>query len=356
MNANLNSRDLQAFVAFCAELGAHDDPATFAETASHALTRLIACDRVIHVEYPSLWAHPRHVNTRPRPSDAEHFAYAAGHSQEYPLAPVWEAESRPTAVYRLSDHITARAWHRTEFYRLGRPTNAYVLVQTYRLGPGGMGSFALERSTRDFTDREMALLVLGYSAYRAMAEKVRMKLAERERGNSLAAHLRAVEEASVQADLYGRVVSATAAARRLLRQLGGKILLPPGLAGWWQACLVQSSGETPSAHREPGPGTSWVRAVCVRPATATQSGLIRLVEQPDTGEECARLRAAFGLSHREAECLHGLQRGRTNSELAKELDLGLRTVENYVARLYLKLGVATRLAAARKADAAVAAG
>jgi DNA-binding CsgD family transcriptional regulator len=291
------------------------------------------------------------VNTQPRASDAEHFAYAATHSHEHPLAPVWEAESRSEAVYRLSDHISRTRWRQTEFYRLGQPTNQFSLVQSYRLGRGGMGTFALERDRRDFTGREMALLALGYSAYRAMAEKLRLASVEGERRAVVEAHLREVAEASLQADQYGRILSATTKARRLLATLGATDQLPIRLAGWWQACLVRPGERRPLVHVEPGRANKWLKATCLRAATKIQSGMIRLVEEPGTDEARERLAGEFGLSRREAECLLGLQRGRTNSELAREMNVSVRTVENFIARLYAKLGVTSRLAAVRRADA-----
>jgi hypothetical protein len=259
MDITLNSRDLKAFAQFCADLGTHSDPATFADAASRALARLIDCERVIHVEYPSLWENPRYVNTRPLASDAAHFAYAATHSHEHPLAAVWEAESRPEAVYRLSDHIPLEKWRKTEFYRLGQPTNKFSIMQSYRLGRGGMGTFALERMRRDFTDREMALLALGYSAYRALEERLRLAMVDGEQRAVVEEHLSVVAEASLQVDRYGRVLSATAKARRLLAAQDAADQLPARLAGWWQACITRPGERRPLVHTEPSRGNKWLK-------------------------------------------------------------------------------------------------
>lgn len=48
------------------------------------------------------------------------------------------------------------------------------------------------------------------------------------------------------------------------------------------------------------------------------------------------------LSKRETQLLHNIVRGFTNTEIAAQLQLGLRTVETYRARLYKKLGLRTR--------------
>lgn len=54
---------------------------------------------------------------------------------------------------------------------------------------------------------------------------------------------------------------------------------------------------------------------------------------------------AFGLSHREAEIMRLVARGRSNREIAAALVLSEKTVKNHVSRVYAKLGVRTRAAA-----------
>jgi pimeloyl-ACP methyl ester carboxylesterase/DNA-binding CsgD family transcriptional regulator len=49
-----------------------------------------------------------------------------------------------------------------------------------------------------------------------------------------------------------------------------------------------------------------------------------------------------GLTHREVQVLRLLASGRMNSEIAKELVLSVRTVENHVARIYEKIGARGR--------------
>ena len=55
------------------------------------------------------------------------------------------------------------------------------------------------------------------------------------------------------------------------------------------------------------------------------------------------------LTVREAEILPFLVVGETNSAIAGALFLSVRTVENHVARIFAKLGVRTRTAAATAA-------
>jgi DNA-binding NarL/FixJ family response regulator len=52
------------------------------------------------------------------------------------------------------------------------------------------------------------------------------------------------------------------------------------------------------------------------------------------------------LSNREIEVLELVASGRTNRDIAAELYLSVRTVDRHVSRIYQKLGVSSRAAAA----------
>jgi DNA-binding NarL/FixJ family response regulator len=55
----------------------------------------------------------------------------------------------------------------------------------------------------------------------------------------------------------------------------------------------------------------------------------------------------FGLTRRETEALELIARGRSNAEIAQELGITEQTVKGHLWRLYRKLGVTNRTAAAR---------
>jgi non-specific serine/threonine protein kinase len=52
------------------------------------------------------------------------------------------------------------------------------------------------------------------------------------------------------------------------------------------------------------------------------------------------------LTPREVEVLHLVGQGRSNKDAARALGLSVRTVENHLAHIYLKLGVQSRVEAA----------
>jgi DNA-binding NarL/FixJ family response regulator len=58
----------------------------------------------------------------------------------------------------------------------------------------------------------------------------------------------------------------------------------------------------------------------------------------------------FGLTRRESQALELLAQGRSNAEIGKELGITEQTVKGHLWRLYRKLGVSNRTAAARRAE------
>lgn len=58
---------------------------------------------------------------------------------------------------------------------------------------------------------------------------------------------------------------------------------------------------------------------------------------------------SLGLTTREMEMLEYLCKGKSNKEIARELDLSTNTIKTHLANLYQKLGVKNRTQAATKA-------
>ena len=59
-----------------------------------------------------------------------------------------------------------------------------------------------------------------------------------------------------------------------------------------------------------------------------------------------------GLTRRELEVIEFVAAGKTNREIAKELFLSVRTVDRHVSRIFEKLGVKSRAAAASRFERA----
>ncbi|MCA9876217.1 MAG: helix-turn-helix transcriptional regulator [Thermomicrobiales bacterium] len=69
------------------------------------------------------------------------------------------------------------------------------------------------------------------------------------------------------------------------------------------------------------------------------------------GPQTATRRNPAGLTRREREVLHVLMGGATSPEIARQLHLSTRTVENHIAAICAKLGVSSRAAAVDAAHA-----
>lgn len=71
--------------------------------------------------------------------------------------------------------------------------------------------------------------------------------------------------------------------------------------------------------------------------------------KPATFDGNPKAQAALGISARELTVLHALAAGRSNKEIARDLDLSPNTVKTHVARLFEKLDVKRRTDAINRA-------
>lgn len=70
---------------------------------------------------------------------------------------------------------------------------------------------------------------------------------------------------------------------------------------------------------------------------------------PEPFDGNPKAQAALGISPRELAVLHEIVAGRSNKEIAAQLNVSLNTVKTHVARLFEKLGARRRTDAIRKA-------
>jgi DNA-binding CsgD family transcriptional regulator len=83
--------------------------------------------------------------------------------------------------------------------------------------------------------------------------------------------------------------------------------------------------------------------------------LTAILRRADAGTVAADIRDAFGLTHRQAEVLALVTRGKSNAEIAQILFLSAGTVRKHLEHVYAKLGVTTRTqAVARTLEARLA--
>jgi DNA-binding CsgD family transcriptional regulator len=147
--------------------------------------------------------------------------------------------------------------------------------------------------------------------------------------------------AALEATPEGGITFATEKARELL----AKYLRDPDRIP--QAIV----GELTSSFR----GKAAVVAPCltrqlyVRMCGREDGCLQLLLEERDTKTSIERLRNALSLTPREAEVLLWITEGKTNSEIASILGCRTATINKHAERIFAKLSVETRTAAAATA-------
>ena len=110
-----------------------------------------------------------------------------------------------------------------------------------------------------------------------------------------------------------------------------------------QVALEHAVAATRAALGEPAFATAWAAGRSLTPAQAIAEALDPLVPPTSTH--------GISLTPREAEILRLLAAGQTDPAIAAALFISVRTVEHHVARIFAKLGVHTRTAAATAAIA-----
>lgn len=179
----------------------------------------------------------------------------------------------------------------------------------------------------------------------------------------IASHLqraRATDQARIALDAFGQasvaitlddgiLVWQTPLARRMLQEYFCVLerCAPQALLDWLRGII---------AARASGDETLPLNVVCntkrliVTLSAQTDEGewLLILREESDTAQMEA-LMAAFKLTMREAEVLHWVVKGKTSRDIGDILSASSRTVNKHLQRIFEKLGVETRTAAAAKA-------
>lgn len=151
----------------------------------------------------------------------------------------------------------------------------------------------------------------------------------------------------------GRVVWQTPLARQLMKDYfaAPEDEAPPALRTWIEesARARRAGRDFPPLHLTRGAR----RLICTLHArSGADEWLLSLREESDAAVIDA-LMAAFRLTHREAEVLYWVIKGKTSPDIGEILGTSPRTVNKHLEHVFTKLGVENRTAAASVAMAAV---
>jgi DNA-binding NarL/FixJ family response regulator len=168
---------------------------------------------------------------------------------------------------------------------------------------------------------------------------------------------RAVQASATGLDATGRMMMATDAAGRLLWCTPMAELAIAGFAPGWRKddsglpAPVQTALDRLLARRD-------VQGASVRLEQDDGSLELGVIAQYRENEvlirlsamnpraDAARLQERLGLTEREAEVLLWISYGKSNADISEVLTISPRTVQKHLERIYEKLGVETRAAAA----------
>jgi DNA-binding CsgD family transcriptional regulator len=355
--AGLGQRDLLTILDFLEGAGAIGGPRTFAAYVTSELTRVIPAAMTGFAELDLVKRSVHWVMDRPDAGLPDLARVLAAHIHDDPFV-LYRKRTGTAGAVRLSDLVTARAFEQTGFYReFYRPLHLhYSMACALRLGPRDLAALAVYRSGSDFSERDRLCLDLVrphlvhlYRSAEVMA-RTRRDLALVTRG------VEAEGNAFLIVGRDGRIRRATERAERWLTHYLGPAARPdylPAVLQEWVQGHEAARGRTDALPP--------VR----RPFVVEREGrrlTVRLVSQPPDSallleEVATRLNPAaltrLGLSAREAEVLAWAAAGKTNPAIAALLNISPRTVQTHLERVYRKLGVQTRTAAAARAMEAV---
>lgn len=239
---------------------------------------------------------------------------------------------------RLSDHISRRAFHRTELYneiyrRVGMEHQLVVQLPPLRREfgrPHEVNGFSLARSRADFTDADLGLLQLMRPVFA---------------GTLLRLHELALVRAVAGGGHSGRLVllvdhdDVVAWASDAARQALGVVVggpLPPALRSW----LVT---ERCRPRRTPPPRvTVHGRALRGRLMPDAYPGLDAVWLEAARQAPGVSDLLALGLSRRQTEVVALALDGLSTGRIARQLGLSPRTVEKHFEAVYATLGVHNR--------------
>jgi DNA-binding NarL/FixJ family response regulator len=173
----------------------------------------------------------------------------------------------------------------------------------------------------------------------------------RQARNALDAYGHATIAIRLQADgaAAPRLVWQTPLARRWLPGYFGSApdQVPPVLLSWLQQAAAGREVR-PLATLAPDSGGARQLVATLQGRTVDDDWLVVLREVSDAATVQATM-AAFGLTLRESEVLYWVAKGKTNRDIGDILGSSPATVKKHLERIYEKLGVETRTAAARLA-------
>jgi DNA-binding CsgD family transcriptional regulator len=348
---NLTRRDFRGLVECVRSCSTPRNFETFVSETLYALEALIPCELAAFCEM-----NPARRISRNwlRPIDF----YPPAHDRIWPTVmhehPVlsYNAQTRDGRAHKVSDFQSAEKFKRGGLYnQFYRPINVSDVLcfaipspRPYVLG------FAFHRDRRSFTERERMLLNLlrphlatgwqNSKAFTRMEDEIR----------SLRQGIQKAGLGVIMLFSSGQVRLATDCARQWLREFLGYAprvgkRLPEELGRWIRQQEDCSSQEHADRASSPLIIQQGGKRLVIRLMSDSVEKLL-LLERQDSAVDLHRYQR-YGLTPRETEVLGWVAQGKSNRDIAAILGTSPRTVQKHLERVFQKLGVDNRTAAAR---------
>lgn len=346
----LRQRDLRALLSFLRGLYELRDKEGFIEYLLAALPELIPAHLVSYSEMDTINARSYPRLNRKEFSTKEMFKTFERHMHEHPVL-AHNARTGDGRALRMSDFCTRRQFRGlglySEFYRqMGTEDQVCMTLSTQARRVIGI---SLHRDRWNFPERE-----------RQLADLLRPHLIQAWQNATVITRIRrelrflnrALLDSNVAAILLDRsqhIRDITLRASQYLQEYfpyasRQNRSLPDELLRWThhqQDILVASDGFHPD---RPLILESEGKRLVIRLLHDGDHNIL-LFEEHKTVPSATHLRSK-GLTPREIDVLTWVAQGKSNADIAKILTLSARTVQKHIERIFQKLGVETRTAAA----------
>jgi DNA-binding CsgD family transcriptional regulator len=222
----------------------------------------------------------------------------------------------------------------------------------YQNGTLGHLSIGFHRSTRSFTDRDLAILTI-------LLPHLKVAYKNSQQATKFQRQIQHNSQAfdrlnAIILTLSGEVRSiATSAGNLLARYFEGEWVnynrLPESLDSWVKQQLSRSQSDLiapdPSFHIEKSDRKLSIDLLC---DFAAEQHLLICTEKSSEFSSAQHLQS-IGLSKREAEVLALVAAGKTNPQIAQQLTISVKTVKKHLEHIFSKLNADSRIDAINKA-------
>jgi DNA-binding CsgD family transcriptional regulator len=336
----LAQQDLLGMLHFVREAESFPDLDSFRTGVLPGLQRLVPCDVVGYNEVDAERGTTL-VITDPAGTlagDVEEKLARLAH--QHPV--ILRHQSGDSGAYAISDFLTEREFHLLELYdEIYRPVGAEDQIAFALPGRVVVG-IAMNRAHRSFSERDREVLDMIRPHLGQAWRHVHARGRAQELVGALEEGLETAGGAVVVLETDGRLAHAGGPGRDLLEAyFGVRSGLPEELVGW----VASAPGSRPLVVDGPR-GRLIVRLL---QAVQVDRQPVLLLEESRRLVPSPEALRGLGLSRREAEVLQLVAMGKKNAEIAAELGLAVATVRKHLERIYPKLGVNNRAAAAARA-------